>query len=59
MRSKRILWKHNTKSETAEAGQDVALTDLFRAEVVERTNENEESSVNADNPGQIKEEVDC
>ena len=43
----------------AEAGQEFALTDLFRAELVERTNEDGESGVDADNPGESKEEVDC
>ena len=43
----------------AKATQDDALTDLFRAEIVERTNENREGSVDTDNPGESKEEVDC
>ena len=43
----------------AEAGQEIALTDLFRAEVVERTDEDGESSVDADDPGESKEVVDC
>ena len=43
----------------AEARQEFALTDLFRTELVERTNEDGESSVDADNPSESKEEVDC
>lgn len=43
----------------AEARQEFALTDLFRAKLVERTNEDGESSVDADNPRESKEKVDC